>query len=130
MGQQLRVLYIEDSPPNVTVVARVMESMGHDLIIASNAQEGLEIISQGPPDVILMDVGLPDMDGLTATRHIRANQAVPYIPIIAITASAMVGDREKCMEAGCDDYIAKPFQVKTLVTVFNQCLEKFGKLSQ
>jgi two-component system, cell cycle response regulator DivK len=126
----MRVLYIEDNPPNVTVVARVMESLGYDLIVATNAKDGLLIAFQDHPDLILMDVGLPDMDGLTATRHLRAQEETHYIPIIAITASAMVGDRERCIEAGCDDYIAKPFQVKTLVDTLNRCLEKFGKTSQ
>lgn len=125
----VHVLYIEDNPPNITVVTRIVESLGYKLTVATTAEEGLHHAFHDQPDIILMDVGLPDMDGLTATRSIRTSDSpIRDIPIIAITASAMVGDREKCIEAGCDDYIAKPFQVKTLVDALHRCLQQIGKI--
>jgi two-component system cell cycle response regulator DivK len=109
------ILYIEDNAPNVTVVERIIESMGHQLIVATNARDGLDIVFRDKPDIILMDISLPDMDGLTATKLIRADAVMGNVPIIAVTANAMVGDREKCLEAGCNEYLQKPIMLKTLV---------------
>jgi CheY-like chemotaxis protein len=123
---QPSILYIEDNPPNVAVVERVTENLGYTLHVAINATEGLQMLYTLRPDLVLMDIGLPDIDGLTATRQIRADHIWKDLPVIAITASAMVGDREKCLEAGCSDYLAKPFQVKDLMNIFNKWLPLGG----
>lgn len=119
-----KVLYIEDNLPNVIVVSRIAESLNLELIVTDNATNGFQALEDHHPDLVLMDVGLPDIDGLTATRMIRENQHHQDLPIIAITASAMVGDRERCLEAGCNDYIAKPFQVKDLIDILNRWLKE------
>src|SRR5215813_14064726 len=97
MNGSMSILYIEDNPSNVIVVQRIIESMGGTLIVATNATDGLNIAFKTPPDIILMDISLPDIDGLTATGMLRANPLTTHIPIIAVTASAMVGDRERCL---------------------------------
>ena len=122
MSKSVCILYIEDSPANVTVVERITENLGYNLHVATNATDGLHLLYELQPDLVLMDIGLPDIDGLTATRKIRMDESMRALPVIAITASAMVGDREKCLEAGCSDYLAKPFQIKDLVTMFNKWL--------
>jgi two-component system, cell cycle response regulator DivK len=119
MNGSISILYIEDNPSNVIVVERIVESIGGKLSVAYNATDGLEMAFKYLPDLILMDISLPDMDGLTATGILRTNPLTANTPIIALTASAMVGDRERCLAAGCNEYVAKPLQVKTLVTVLN-----------
>lgn len=119
---QRTILYIEDNPSNVLVVDRIVESLGHRLVVATNAHDGMEMLLKDRPDLVLMDVGLPDLDGLTATQQIRTHAGMDTLPIIAVTASAMTGDRERCLEAGCDDYIAKPFQMRTLIDMLRRYL--------
>jgi CheY-like chemotaxis protein len=119
MGTTL-ILYIEDNPSNVIVVERILESLNYQLLVATNALTGIDLAASKQPNLILMDVGLPDIDGLTATRMLRENPQTADIPIIAVTASAMQGDREKCIEAGCNDYIAKPLQIKPFVKVLSK----------
>src|SRR5258708_35448928 len=114
--ESILVVYIEDNPANVVVVEPIVESLGYKLLVAPNATQGLEMIARECPNIILMDISLPDIDGLTATGMLRAREESKHIPIIAVTANAMAGDREKCLASGCNDYIAKPFQVKTLLT--------------
>lgn len=111
-----RILVVEDNPDNRILIADVLDSMDYEVIIATDGEEGVKKASSDRPDLILMDISLPQMDGLTATRHIKEMPDLKHIPIIALTAHAMVGDRERALEAGCDDYVSKPIDLKELAT--------------
>lgn len=123
MAKQRTFLYIEDTASNVLVVQRVIDSLGQRLLIAETWREGRELLAAEPPDIVLMDISLPDADGLDATRQLRADPALAELPVIAVTANAMVGDRERCLAAGCDDYIAKPFQVRDLIATIRRHID-------
>jgi two-component system cell cycle response regulator DivK len=109
-----RILYVEDNFENRLFVRRVLESMGLEMIEAEDGLAGIEIAQAENPDLILMDVGLPGMDGLETTAKLRDIPVVNRIPIIALTANAMKGDRERCLAAGCDGYLQKPIGVNDL----------------
>ena len=108
--RRLRILVAEDNPVNQTVILRMLERMGHDPRVAPNGKEAVSLLAVDNFDVVFMDVQMPEMDGLTATRRIREAEKSTgtHIPIIAMTAHAMKGDKERCLEAGMDGYIAKP----------------------
>ncbi len=108
-----RVLYIEDNKDNRLLVRRILMASDYDFVVleAESAQKGIEIALAQPPDLILMDLSMPDMDGLTATKHIRTLPALSHIPIVALTANAMESDRDRSLQAGCDGYIKKPIDV-------------------
>lgn len=114
MSDKKRVLYVEDNPENRLFVKRVLESMGLEIIEAFDGLAGIDLAKSERPDLILMDVGLPGMDGLETTSQIRTMPEIQTIPIVALTASAMKGDAEKCLEAGCDGYLQKPIGVTEL----------------
>jgi len=109
-ARSLRILVAEDNPVNQAVVVRMLEKMGHTLTIAHNGNQALSMLGSAVFDLVLMDVQMPEMDGLTATRRIRENEKATgsHIPIVAMTAHAMKGDRERCLQAGMDGYITKP----------------------
>lgn len=109
------VLYIEDNPNNRLLVRRLLMAEGFEVSEADNALDGIEMAKTNPPDVILMDIQMPDMDGVTATREIRNIPQIAEMRIVALTAHAMTGDREQYLEAGCDGYISKPINVDTFV---------------
>ena len=109
-----RILYIEDNPGNRTLVKRVLEPEGYILIEAPNGQIGLEMAIAQPPDLILMDINLPEVDGYTMTARIKATPGLGKIKVIALTANVMKGDREKTLAAGCDGYLQKPIDVDLL----------------
>jgi two-component system cell cycle response regulator DivK len=111
-----RILYIEDNFDNRLLVRRILMASDYDYKVeeAESAVIGIELARQNPPDLILMDISMPQMDGLTATQRIRAIPELQGIPIIALTANAMQGDRERTLNAGCDGYIAKPIDVDRL----------------
>jgi two-component system cell cycle response regulator DivK len=108
-----RVLYIEDNADNRMLVRRILMASDFDFEVteAENAIRGIQLAEQNPPDLILMDLSMPEMDGLTATKRIRDIRALDNVPIVALTANAMQGDREKTLNAGCDGYISKPIDV-------------------
>lgn len=108
-----RVLYIEDNGDNRMLVRRILMASDGDFIVqeADSAPKGIEIALKQAPDLILMDLSMPDMDGLTATRFIRTIPELCEIPIVALTANAMDSDRDRSLEAGCDGYIKKPIDV-------------------
>jgi two-component system cell cycle response regulator DivK len=110
------VLYIEDNRDNRMLVRRILMASDYDfqVVEADNARVGIEMAQQNPPDLILMDMSMPEMDGLTATRTLRGIDHLRDIPIVALTANAMEGDREKSLEAGCTGYIRKPVDVDKL----------------
>jgi two-component system cell cycle response regulator DivK len=111
-----RILYIEDNAENRLLVRRVLmaSDYGFDVQEVACARAGIDLALASPPDAILMDVSMPDMDGLTATRLLRDSEALKDVPIIALTALAMSGDKERALDAGCDGYISKPIDVDKL----------------
>jgi two-component system cell cycle response regulator DivK len=106
-----RILYVEDNRDNRLLVRRVLMAEGFEVIEAASAQEGFELAEANPPDLILMDVNMPNLDGLKATGYIRQHALLRHIPVVALTANVMKGDREKALDAGCDGYIQKPIDV-------------------
>jgi len=108
------ILYVEDNIDNRTLVRRILMAEGYNLIEAVNATEALEILENTKPDLILMDINMPDMDGYSLTAKIKGTPGLGSIPIIALTANVMRGDREKSLEAGCDGYIQKPIDIDTI----------------
>jgi two-component system cell cycle response regulator DivK len=111
-----RILIIEDSPTNMMLSVDILESAGHAVFQANRANSGIELAQHEQLDLILMDIQLPDMDGMEATRVLKADPRTRDIPIIALTASAMKGDRERIMEAGFDGYIEKPIRYKDFLS--------------
>jgi CheY-like chemotaxis protein len=110
-----KILLIEDNEMNRDMLSRRLIRNGHEVSIAIDGQQGVDMACSQLPDLILMDMSLPVIDGWEATRRIRANDATQKIPVIALTAHAMAGDREKAMEAGCDDYDTKPVEITRLL---------------
>jgi two-component system cell cycle response regulator DivK len=108
------VLYIEDYPDNRLLVRRVLMADGFNVLEAGNALEALEVVKNQTPDLILMDINMPDVDGYTLTLRLKAAPQLIGVPIIAMTANVMKGDRERSLQAGCDGYIQKPIDVDTL----------------
>lgn len=104
------VLVVEDNPANMTLASFLLTSAGHTVLSAINAEEGLTLAREQQPQLILMDIQLPGMDGLQATTLLKGDNATCAIPIIALTALAMKGDEERIRAAGCDGYIAKPIR--------------------
>ena len=116
-----KVLLVEDNEMNRDMLSRRLQRTGFEVAIAVDGQAGVDMAASENPDIILMDLSLPVMDGWEATRQIKANSSINGIPVIALTAHAMQGDEEKALEAGCDDYDTKPVNFKRL-------LEKMQKL--
>ena len=110
-----RVLYIEDDLNNRILVRRILKAEGIEVDEAENAIEGINMALDNPPDLILMDISMPGMDGLRATQEIRNLPDIAHIPVVALTANVMEGDREMTLQAGCDGYIGKPINVDTFV---------------
>jgi two-component system cell cycle response regulator DivK len=106
----LRVLIIEDLPVNMLLMVAILERAGHRSIEAETAAQGIALARAQRPDVILMDIQLPDMDGLAATRILKADPELQHIPVIAVTAFAMKGDEDAVRAAGCDGYVTKPIR--------------------
>jgi two-component system, cell cycle response regulator DivK len=112
-----KVLIVEDNPANMTLATFLVESAGHMVISATDAEAGLTVARAQQPDLILMDIQLPGMDGLEATRQLKRDEATRAIPVIALTAFAMKGDEERIRSAGCDGYIAKPLAYRDLFAI-------------
>jgi len=110
-----KVLLIEDNDLNRDMLTRRLQRRGYDIVSATDGEQGVALASSERPDLILMDISLPGLNGWDATRRIRENSATAGIPIIALTAHAMSGDREKTIEAGCDEYETKPVELNTLL---------------
>lgn len=109
-----RILVVEDNPDNRVLIVDVLSTLDYEVIVAGDGLDGVAKARSEHPDLILMDLSLPIMDGWTATRHIKAQPELQHIKIIALTAHAMVGDREKSLAAGCDDYMSKPLDLREL----------------
>jgi CheY-like chemotaxis protein len=113
-------LIVDDNPTNLKLVTFVVRSQGYDVATASDADTAVASIEAERPTVILMDLQLPGVDGLELTRRLKGNPATRSIPIIAVTAYAMKGDHEKALSAGCDDYVTKPIDTRTLPEVISR----------
>jgi CheY-like chemotaxis protein len=109
------ILLVEDNEMNRDMLSRRLIKRGYDLVIAVDGQAGVDAARSDPPDLILLDMSLPVMDGWTAAGHLKSDASTSAVPIIALTAHALAGDREKALEAGCDDYDTKPVDIKRLL---------------
>jgi two-component system cell cycle response regulator DivK len=110
-----KILLVEDNEMNRDMLSRRLIRSGYEVVIAIDGQQGAEMALSEQPDLILMDMSLPVIDGWEATRRVKANCATRGIPVIALTAHAMAGDREKAMEVGCEDYDTKPVEITRLL---------------
>ena len=111
----VKILLVEDNEMNRDMLSRRLEKRGYEVVIAADGLAGVEAAAETKPDIVLMDMSLPVIDGWEATRRIKADPATSAIPIIALTAHAMAGDRQRAMEAGCDDYDTKPIELPALL---------------
>lgn len=120
-----RVLVVEDNDMNMQLVEYLLEEGGYEIIKAASGEDALSIL-QGPErvDLILMDIHLPGIDGLSVVREMKTNERTKDVPILALTAHAMRGDRDRFLQAGCDGYISKPIDVKTFLTSVRQYLKE------
>ena len=118
-----KILYVEDNPDNVYMLSRRLKKKGFELIIAGDGQEGIDKAIEESPDLILMDLSLPTMDGWTATAEIKKIDEVKDIPIIALSAHAMPEHRDRAIKAGCSDYDTKPVDIKRLLSKIGQYIE-------
>lgn len=119
-----KLLLVEDNEMNRDMLSRRLMRKGYDVIVAVDGAQGVEMAKTESPDLILMDMSLPVLDGWEATRQLKADAATQSIPVIALTAHAMSGDREKALEAGCDDYDSKPIEFPRLLGKIETLLGK------
>lgn len=119
-----KILYIEDNPQNMRLVRKMLGIGGYEILEALNGETGYHMALACIPDLILMDINLPDIDGMEVTARIKTNPAVAHIPVIALTANAMHGDRERFTAGGCDGYLAKPITKMELLTLVAQFLKQ------
>ncbi|MBZ0281015.1 MAG: response regulator [Anaerolineae bacterium] len=117
-----KILLVEDNEMNLDMLSRRLEKRGHQVLIATDGATGVDMAQADQPHLILMDMSLPVMDGWEATRRIKGSAETRHIPVIALTAHAVAGDREKCLEAGCDDYENKPVKFPQLIAKINTFL--------
>lgn len=122
MSSQHTILIVEDNPTNLELAKDLLEASGFVVLSANEAEQGLRLASQALPDLILMDISLPGMDGLSATRELKQNPSIRHIPVVALTAHAMRGDEQNAMEAGCVGYLTKPIATRDFVATLHRWL--------
>ena len=118
------ILIIDDNPTNLQLAQFLLSTAGFSVSTATDPREGIRKAKRSLPDIILMDVEMPGMDGLVATRQIKADPALAHIPVVAVTADAMQGDKERCLAAGCVGYITKPIKTTEFATTVAQYLKE------
>ena len=118
------ILYVEDNPDNRLLVRRVLLSEDYSLLEATDAMDALNVLKTARPDLILMEINMPDMDGYTLTAKIKSLPGFERVPILAVTANVMRGDKEKTLEAGCDGYIQKPLDIEQLTREIEKFLSR------
>lgn len=118
------ILYVEDNPDNRLLIRRILGSEGYSVHEAPSALKALEILKKLHPNLILMDINMPEMDGYTLTANIRSLPNLKDVPIIALTANVMKGDRERSIQAGCDGYIQKPIDIDMIVTQIERFIKR------
>ncbi|MBA2623681.1 MAG: response regulator [Chthoniobacterales bacterium] len=121
-----KILLVEDNEMNRDMLSRRLQRRGYEVVLAVDGQSGVEMAQTESPDLVLMDMSLPALDGWEATRRLKAVASTRHIPVIALTAHAMSGDREKALEAGCDDYDTKPVELVRLLGKIEVLLSGFG----
>jgi two-component system cell cycle response regulator DivK len=121
------VLIVEDNALNLKLFDDLLTHYGYTTIVTSRGEAALELARQNTPDLILLDMQLPDISGMDAARRLKADEETRTIPVIAVTAFAMSGDREKILASGCDDYLAKPFKVEELLRIVSHHTSSGGK---
>lgn len=126
MSDRALVLIVEDNPRNLKLARDVLTYAGYDVLEAGSAEDGLALARERRPDVVLLDIQLPGMDGVQALGHLRGDPATAAIPVIAVTAFAMKADRERLLEAGFDRYVEKPLDIHTLPWQIAAALEQAG----
>jgi two-component system cell cycle response regulator DivK len=124
MTEPKKILYVEDTFENRMLIRRILQADGFTVLEAENARHAMQVLDTETPDLILMDINMPDMDGYTLTQHLREIPHLTRIPIVALTANVMRGDRERTLAAGCDGYIQKPIDVDTFSNQLNHYLER------
>lgn len=124
------ILIVEDNEMNRDMLSRRLQRKGYEILIAIDGQIGIDIARANAPDLILMDMSLPIVDGWEAARRLKADDALKHIPIIALTAHAMANDREKAIEAGCDDYDTKPIELPRLLAKIEMLLPRDDTATQ
>ena len=131
-GRTLLVLLVEDNPINQKLVARLLQKHGHAVMLAGNGREALEVLERETPDAVLMDVQMPEMDGLEATAHIRARELGTgrRVPIVALTAQGLQEDRQRCLAAGMDGYLSKPVPGPVLLQALAEAVALVAPLQE
>lgn len=119
-----KVLCIEDNKTNMLLVSRIVEADGYELIRAEDGPSALEILDEFVPDIILLDVNIPGIHGLDLARMIKEEERLAQVPLIATTANVLVGDKERCLEAGCDEYLPKPLDIRQLRQVMRDYVNR------
>jgi CheY-like chemotaxis protein len=119
-----RILVVEDSMDTYELVRFILEKNGYETFLAMNGRDGVNAASKQFPDLIIMDLAMPEMDGWTATRLIKSSARTSSIPLIALTAHALPSDRQRALEAGCDDYIVKPMDLEELLETVDRWINK------
>ena len=122
-----KILYVEDNEDNIYMLKSRLERRGFAVVVAMDGEQAGEMALAEEPSLIIMDLSLPNVDGWEATRRLKANEQTCHIPVVALSAHAMVGDRETALDAGCDDYDTKPVEFQRLLDKINSLLEKAGK---
>jgi CheY-like chemotaxis protein len=122
----MKILYVEDNDDNIYVLKNRLTRVGHTVLIASDGAQAVTMAAAEQPNLILMDLSLPVLDGWEATRRIKAAPETRHIPVIALTAHAMAGDREKAMAAGCDDFDTKPVEMSRLLDKIQALVKRTG----
>jgi CheY-like chemotaxis protein len=123
------VLIVDDEPDNLVIAEKVLKFGGATVHTARNGQEGMEVVEKATLSFILLDLSMPVMDGWDMIKQVKANPATQHLPVIALTAHAMSGDRERVMQAGFDGYIAKPFRLSTFMSEILRCFRELAKQS-
>lgn len=127
MSDTITVLYVEDDPNNRLLIRRVLLAEGFEVVEAPSATLALQTVQTLRPDIILMDINMPEMDGYTLTAKMKELPNLRGVPIIALTANVMRGDRERTLEAGCDGYLQKPIDIDLLPHQINQFIKEAGR---
>lgn len=125
-----RILIVEDTPANMLLAGTILQSAGHTLLQAADAPQGLALAREHRPDLVLMDIQLPGMDGLAATRALKSDERTETIPVLALTAFAMKGDEERMRAAGCAAYVSKPLRYQLLLAAVDDLLMHDGVNNQ
>jgi len=119
-----RILYIEDNADNRLLAMRVLTAEGFEVMLAASGREGLTLAERGQPDLILVDINMPEIDGYTVTAKLKERPHLRRVPVIALTANVMRGDREKTLAAGCDGYLQKPIDIDTFASQLTRFIEE------